>query len=52
MKICQDLDLCQKVQSVLKFLIQQTGHISIALTRKPLTVWSHEMNLCKTEEVT
>jgi hypothetical protein len=32
--------------------IQQPGHFLIAVNRKPLTIWSHEMNYQNAERVT
>jgi hypothetical protein len=39
-KFHQNPDFCRKVKSVQISASQQPGHVSIAVTRKPLTIWS------------
>jgi hypothetical protein len=51
-KFCQNSNLCQKVRYAQISLIQQPGYFPIAVTRKPLIIWSHEMNHQKAERVT
>jgi hypothetical protein len=51
-KFHQNPDLCQKVKAVQIFPIQQPGQLSMALTRKLLTVWSWITNHRKAERVT
>jgi hypothetical protein len=51
-KFHQNPDLCRKVRYVQIFPYQQPGHVSMALTRKMLTVWSREVNHQKEERVT
>jgi hypothetical protein len=51
-KFHQNPDLCRKVKSIHISPSQQPNHVLIAVTRKPLTIWSHEMNHWKMERVT
>jgi hypothetical protein len=50
-KFCQDPELCQKVRPVHKFQFQQSNRFLIAITHKPLTVWSRIRNHRKGERV-
>jgi hypothetical protein len=51
-KFCQNPDLYRKVKSAQISPIQPPGHSLIAVTLKPLTIWSREMNHRKEETAT
>jgi hypothetical protein len=51
-KFHQNPDLFRKDKSVQISPSQQPSHVLIAVTRKPLTIWSREMNHQKMERVT
>jgi hypothetical protein len=51
-KFHQNPDLFRKDKSVQISPSQQPSHVLIAVTRKPLTIWSREMNHHKMERVT
>jgi hypothetical protein len=51
-KLCQNPDFYRKMSSAQVSPIQQPGHSPIAVTHKPLIIWSHEMNHQKAERVT
>jgi hypothetical protein len=50
-KIHQEDNSCRKARSVQIFQFQQYGQVPTDVTRKSLSIWSHEMNQWEAERV-